>query len=71
MYFNSSLEIHSNPKSKFRKVQLENTATIAHEINKLRQQILEALHIKNLKKTLKAIELILNIATMFWNALIF
>ena len=34
-----------------------------HEMNKLRLQILEALHIKT--KNLKSIELILKIATMF------
>ena len=49
---------------KFRKILVENTATITHEINKLRLQILEALHIKT-KKKLKSIELILKIATMF------
>ena len=38
---------------------------MAHEINKLRLQTLEALQIK--AKNLKYIELILKIATMFWN----
>ena len=32
--------------SKFQKILVENTTIIAHEINKLQQQILEALHIK-------------------------
>ena len=43
------LKTHSIPKSKFRKILIENTAIIAHEINKLRLQILEALHIKTKK----------------------
>ena len=43
-----------------------NIEYITHEINKLRLQIREALHIKT--KKLKSIELILKIATMFWNA---
>ena len=58
------LKSHSVPKSKFRKILVENTTIIAHEIDKLRQQILEALHIKT-PKNLKSIELILKIATMF------
>ena len=33
-------------KSKFRKILVENSTIIAHEINNLRLQILEALHIK-------------------------
>ena len=40
------LKTHSIPKSKFRKILTENTTIIAHEINKLQLQILEALHIK-------------------------
>ena len=40
------LKNHSIPKSKFRKILVENTTIIAHEIDKLRLQILEALHIK-------------------------
>ena len=40
------LKYHSIPKSKFRKILVENTTIIAHEIDKLRLQILEALHIK-------------------------
>ena len=44
------LKIHSIPKSKFRKILVENTTIIAHEINKLRLHILEALHIKTKKK---------------------
>ena len=60
------LKTHSIPKSKFRKMFVENTTIIASEINKLQLQILEALHIKT--KNLKSIELIMKIATMFWNA---
>ena len=37
------LKNHSLPKSKFRKILVENTTIIAHEIDKLRLQILEAL----------------------------
>ena len=55
--------MHSRPKSKFCKILVENTAIVAHKINKPQLQILEALFIK---KT--TIELILKIATMFWNA---
>ena len=40
------LKTHSIPKSKFRKILVENTTIIALEINKLRLQILETLHIK-------------------------
>ena len=40
------LKTHSVPNSKFRKILVENTSIIAHEIDKLRLQILEALHIK-------------------------
>ena len=49
----SILKPHSIPKSKFRKILVEYTTILAHEINKLRLQILEALHIKkqNKKKT--------------------
>ena len=52
MHLNDSSSItshpkpHSIPKSKFRKILAENTMIIAHEINKLRLQILEALYIK-------------------------
>ena len=46
----SSIALHLKPhfmsKSKFRKILVENTPIIAHEINKLWLQILEALHIK-------------------------
>ena len=62
------LKTHSIPKSKFRKVLVENTSIIAHEINKLRLQIREALHIKTKKKKktkLKLIESVLKIATIF------
>ena len=40
------LKIHSIPKSKFRKILVENTTIIAHEIDKLRLQILETLLVK-------------------------
>ncbi len=53
------LKTHSIPKSKFRKILVENTTIIAHEIDKLRLQI---------QQINKSIELILKIATMFWNA---
>ena len=63
----SSIALHfktySIPKSKFRKILVENTIIIAHEIDKLQLQILEAQHIKT--KNLKSVELILKIATMF------
>ena len=39
------LKTHSIPKSKFRKILIENTTIIPHEINKQRLQILEALFI--------------------------
>ena len=44
---------------------------MAHEINKLQLQILEARHIetKTKNKKIELIELTLKIATMFWNAL--
>ena len=63
------LNTHSIPKSKFQKILVENFTIISREINKLRQQILEAIHIKT--KKLESIELILKIATMFWNAFSF
>ena len=63
-------KVYSVPKSKCRKVLSENTFIIGHEINKLRLQIREALHIKKKpKKNLEIIELTLKIATMFWNTL--
>ena len=40
------LKTHSIPKSKFQKFLVENTALIAHEINKQRLQTPEALHIQ-------------------------
>ena len=43
------LKNHSIPKSKFRKILVENTPIIAHEIDKLRLQILGAQHIKTKK----------------------
>ena len=43
------LKTHSIPKSKFRKILVENTTIIAYEIDKLQLQILEVLHIKNKK----------------------
>ena len=39
------LKTHSIPKSKFQKILVENTTIIAHKINKLWLQILEALYI--------------------------
>ena len=60
----SHLNTHSIPKSKFQKILVENITLIAHEIDKLQLQILEALHIKT-KKKIKSIELILKIMTMF------
>ena len=65
------LKTHSIPKSKFWKILVEKTTTIAQEMNKLRQQILEALHCKKEKKKRESTELISKIATMFWNALRF
>ena len=64
MHLNDSsyihLKNHSILKSKFRKILVEKTTIIAREIDKLPQQILEALHIKQKKKKkLKSIELIL------------
>ena len=56
MYLNDSspialhLKFHSIYKYKFRKILVENITLIAHEIDKLQQQILEALHIKNKNK---------------------
>ena len=49
------LKTHSIPKSKFRKILVENTTIIAHEIDKLRLQILEALHIKTKKAKINRI----------------
>ena len=46
-----NLKTNSIPKSKFRKILVEITTIIAHKINKLRLQPLEALHIKSKKKT--------------------
>ena len=50
----SSIALHlknySIPKSKFRKILVENTIIIAHELNKLQLQILEALLIKTKNK---------------------
>ena len=40
------LKTHSIPKCKFQKILVENTTIKAHEINKLRLQILEALYVK-------------------------
>ena len=42
----ASLKTYSIPKSKFRKILIENITIKAHEINKLQLQILEALHVK-------------------------
>ena len=54
----------SNPESKFRKILIENSIIIEHKINKLKLQMIEAQH----KNQQESIELILKIATMFWNA---
>ena len=63
------LKTHSIPKSKFPKILVENTTIIAHEINRLQLQILEALHVTPVKKKKnRKIEIILKIATMFWKA---
>ena len=43
------LKTHSISKSEFRKIFVENITIIAHKINKLQLQILEALHIKTKK----------------------
>ena len=51
---------------KIRKILVENTTIIAHEINKLRLEIVETLHIPP-QKNLDLIELTLKIATMLWN----
>ena len=53
------LKTHSIPKSKIRKILIENTTIILLEINKLRLQILEALHIKTTSQPLKSTEIIL------------
>ena len=50
------LKTHSIPKSRFRKILVENTTITAHEIGKLQLQILEALHIKTENK-IKSIKL--------------
>ena len=63
MHLNDSSSIalhrknHSIPKSKFRKNLVENTSIIAHEIDKLRLQIIEALHIKRKKPKINRINL--------------
>ena len=44
------LKSQSLPKSKFRKILVENTTIITYEIIKPRLQIVEALHIKTTKK---------------------
>ena len=58
------LKIHSIHKSKFRKILVANPTIRTHEINKLRLQILEALH-KKLPKKLELIELTLKLAPIF------
>ena len=59
LYGSSSIALYlkndSIPKSKFRKILVENTTIIAHEIDKLREQILEALHIKTEKPKINRI----------------
>ena len=49
------LKTHSIPKSKFRKILVENITIIAHKMNKQPLQILKALHIKTKKTTIKRI----------------
>ena len=49
------LKNHSIPKSKFRKILVENTTIIAHEIDKLWLQILKAQHIKTKKPKINRI----------------
>ena len=49
------LKTHSIPKSKFQKILAENTTIIAHKIDKLWLQILEALHIKTKKAKINRI----------------
>ena len=51
----SHLKTHTIPKSKFRKILVENNTIIAHEINKVRLQILEALYIKTNKPKINRI----------------
>ena len=46
---------HSIPRSKFRKILVENTTIIEHEIDKLWLQILEAQHIKTKKPKINRI----------------
>ena len=65
IYIYREREREREGERKFRKILVENTTIIAHEIDKLWLQILEALHIK--QKKLKLIESILKI-TMSWNA---
>ena len=50
------LKNHSIPKYKFQKILVENTTIIAHEIDKLRLKILEALHIKTKKSKINRIK---------------
>ena len=57
------LKTHSILKPKFRKILVENTTIMAYEINKLRLQILEALHLK--KSNVKLIEIIWKIVSIF------
>ena len=49
------LKTHSVPKFKFRKILVENTTIIAHDIDKQRLQILEALRIKTEKPKINRI----------------
>ena len=50
------LKTHSIPKSKFRKILVVNTTIITPEINKLRLQILGALHIKTKKPKINRVD---------------
>ena len=73
MHFNDSnsialhLKTNSIPKSKYRKILVENTIIIALEIDKLQLQKTRSPTYKN-KKNLKSVEFILKIATMFRKA---
>ena len=58
------LKSHSLPKSKFRKIQIEDTAIIPHEIDKPPNSNPRSPKFKN-KKKLELLELSLKIATMF------
>ena len=74
MHLNDSSSIalhpknHSIPKFKFWKIIVENTTIIAHEIDKLQLQILDALHIKTTPTKINGInfEKSDNVLKCFW-----